>query len=179
MGKGVAASLAMASLRSSLGAYAEQIDSVGDLAGRVNRMFCHDVELGEFATLFCGSLNVNNGKFAYCNCGHEPPVLIRKQQVTDLSEGGMVLGISSQNRFEAQNIVLKKDDMLVMYTDGLADAVNFQRESFGRKRIVEAAFASADMPAEQAAKNILWLMRKFTGLTKRFDDTAIVVLRKL
>lgn len=179
MGKGVAASLAMASLRSSLRAYAEQIDCVGDLAGRANRMFCRDVKLGEFATLFCGSLNVNNGNFAYCNCGHEPPVLICKQQVTDLSEGGMVLGISSQNQFKAQHIVLEKDDMLVMYTDGLADAVNFQRESFGRKRIVEAALASTDMPAEQAAKNILWLMRKFTGLTKRFDDTAIVVLRKL
>ena len=68
--------------------------------------------------------------------------------------------------------------MLVMYTDGLADAVNFQRESFGRRRVIDAALASAEMSAEQAAKNLLWLMRKYTGLTRRFDDTAIVVLKK-
>ena len=180
MGKGVPASLAMASLRSGLRAYAEEIDNVSELVGRANRMFCRDTEYGEFATLFCGCLDPDSGILTYCNCGHEPPVLIHADgtQTHDLSEGGMVLGIDTNTRFDAQQVELQPGDMLVIYTDGLADAVNFQRESFGRRRVIEAALASADMSAEQAVKNILWLMRKYTGLTRRFDDTAIVVLKK-
>ena len=180
MGKGVPASLAMASLRSGLRAYAEEIDNVSELVGRANRMFCRDTEYGEFATLFCGCLDLNSSILTYCNCGHEPPVLIHGDgtQTRDLSEGGMVLGIDTNTRFDAQQVELQPGNMLVMYTDGLADAVNFQRESFGRRRVIDAALASAEMSAEQAAKNILWLMRKYTGLTRRFDDTAIVVLKK-
>jgi sigma-B regulation protein RsbU (phosphoserine phosphatase) len=90
----------------------------------------------------------------------------------------MVLGVDKTNVYPPSKIILQPDDMLIMYTDGLADAANFDRESFGRKRIIDAALASASMTAEQAAKNILWLMRKFAGLNRRCDDIAIVVLKK-
>ena len=181
MGKGIPASLAMASLRSGLRAYAEEIDNISELVGRANRMFCRDTKYGEFATLFCGCLDPDSGTLTYCNCGHEPPILISADgtHTHDLSEGGMVLGIDTNTQFDAQQVKLQPGDMLIMYTDGLADAVNFQRESFGRRRIIEAALTSVDMSAEQTAHNILWLMRKYTGLTRRFDDTAIVVLKKI
>ncbi len=178
MGKGVPASLTMAALRSSLRAYAEQIHTIDEIARRANRMFCHDTEMWEFATLFCAHLDPRNSRLSYCNCGHEPPLLIRGGETLSLQEGGMVLGIQPENDYESRHITLEEGDLLVFYTDGLADAVNFERESFGRKRIIEAARNSRDMSAEQAAKNILWLMRKFSGLTPRRDDTAIVVLKK-
>ncbi len=69
-------------------------------------------------------------------------------------------------------------DFLLMYTDGLAEAANFEGEPFGVDRIIEAARASRDMSADAAAKNILWLMRKFAGLNRRCDDTALVVLKR-
>jgi len=178
MGKGVPASLTMAALRSSLRAYAEQIHTIDEIARRANRMFCHDTEMWEFATLFCAHLDPRNSRLSYCNCGHEPPLLIRGGETLSLQEGGMVLGIQPENDYESRHITHEEGDLLVFYTDGLADAVNFERESFGRKRIIEAARNSRDMSAEQAAKNILWLMRKFSGLTPRRDDTAIVVLKK-
>ncbi|MCP4713425.1 MAG: SpoIIE family protein phosphatase [Planctomycetes bacterium] len=178
MGKGPAASLAMASLRASLRAFAEQYDQIDDLINRVNRMFCQDNTFGEFATLFCASLMPDYSCLTYCNCGHEPPLLLRGQEVISLSEGGTIIGLDPDTPYQLQKVDLQKDDILVMYTDGLADAVNFQRESFGKARIIEAVQASAVMAAEPAAKNILWLMRKFAGLTKRYDDTALVVLKK-
>jgi len=209
MGKGVPASLAMASLRSSLRAYAELIDlqcysimpkksdpldqlpqidtlrsswDTGDLlielVRRVNQMFCRDIAPGDFATLFCARLNPGHNRITYCNCGHEPPILIRGKEVSSLTEGGIVLGVDMDYNFKARTVNLLPGDMLVMYTDGLADATNFKSEHFGRQRIIAAAQESQAMPAEQAAKNILWLMRKFTGLTQRTDDTALVVLKK-
>ena len=208
MGKGVPASLAMASLRSSLRAYAELIDLqchmmpgedspcdnvpklhylrsswnadelLKELVRRVNRMFCHDIAQGDFATLFCARLNPEHTRLTYCSCGHEPPLLIRGEEVIRLAEGGIVLGVDRDYNYRARTMDLLPGDMLVLYTDGLADAANFQGEHFGHKRIMAAAQESQMMTADQAAKNILWLMRKFAGLTQRTDDTALVVLKK-
>jgi phosphoserine phosphatase RsbU/P len=208
MGKGVPASLAMASLRSSLRAYAELIDLqyhiqpekqtpcdhgppmdtlrsswnvdqlLNELIRRVNQMFCRDNVLGDFATLFCARLNPNHNRITYCNCGHEPPILIRGEEVLNLAEGGIVVGVEKEYDYEARTVDFLPGDMLVMYTDGLADAANFQNEHFGRNRIIAAAQESQTMTAEQAAKNIIWLMRKFAGLTQRADDTALVVIKK-
>lgn len=178
MGKGLPASLAMASVRSSLRAFAEVVDSVEELVVRTNKMFCHDNASGEFATLFCGILDPSSNILTYCNCGHEPPILIQGTKITDLSHGGMVLGVDEQAQYESRQVRLGEDDMLILYTDGLADAFNFERQSFGRDRIIQAALASKEMSAQQAVKNILWTMRKFAGLTERCDDTAIVVLKK-
>jgi len=179
MGKGVAASLKMASLRSALRAYAEQFEDLGKLVVRVNRLFCHDNETGEFATLFCVVVDQRSSTITYCNCGHDPPVLLRVGKELALAEGGTIVGLDEDSRFEACQESLATGDMLIMYTDGLADAMNFERVSFGRDQIIEAARQSVQMSAEQAAKNILWLMRKFTGLTPRFDDTALVVMKKV
>ena len=178
MGKGVPASLAMASLRATLRAYAEQIEELSELLGRVNSMFCRDVEYGNFATLFLAKIDRRQQFLTYCNCGHDPPILMHNGRPTDLADGGTILGVDRDNKYHAKQLPLNSSDMLLMYTDGLAEAVNFQRESFGRKRIIQAAIDSVEMPAQQAAKNILWMMRKFTGLTERFDDTAVVVIKK-
>ena len=182
MGKGVPASLAMAALRSGLRAYAEYVADIAALARHANRMFCDDSVTGEFATLFCAGIDLATAKMTYCNCGHNPPLLIRDGSVIELSGGGTVLGITNDSEYDAQAIELRLDDMLVMYTDGLTDAVNFEREPFGITRVKQAALSSAamaaDMTAAQVAGNILWLMRKFTGLTQRFDDTAIVVIKR-
>lgn len=149
-----------------------------ELVRRANRMFCHDIGLGDFATLFCARLDPEHTKLTYCSCGHEPAILIRSEDMITLNEGGIVLGIDENYNYKAQTMDLLPGDMLVLYTDGLADAANFQGEHFGYQRIMDAAWQSRAMTAEQAAKNILWLMRKFAGLTQRTDDTALVVIKK-
>ena len=179
MGKGVPASLKMASLRATLRAYAAHFTSLNDLITRANRMFCHDNTPGEFATLFCAVIDPAHNTFTYCSCGHEPAILIRDNTVSGLSDGGTVLGLDAKSIFQTEQITLKPDDLILMFTDGLADAVNFNHEPFTRQRVADAALQSAHMTASQAAKNILWLMRKFAGLTTRFDDTALIVLKKL
>jgi sigma-B regulation protein RsbU (phosphoserine phosphatase) len=141
-------------------------------------MFCHDIAQGEFATLFCACISPDRSNLVYCNCGHDIPVLLRRGKCLDLAQSDIVLGIDKDAEYHAHELDLLPNDVLVMYTDGLADAVNFKRESFSRKRIIDAALESVDLTSEQAAKNILWLMRKFTGLTQSFDDTALVVLKR-
>ena len=66
--------------------------------------------------------------------------------------------------------------MVLLYTDGLADAVNFNGERYGSKRIKET-FAKGGESADVVAQNILWDMRKFVGLTKRADDVTMIVVK--
>lgn len=178
MGKGVPASLTMASLRSSLRAYAEQTDKLDELLRLVNLMFCRDIIQGNFATLFCARIAPDHATMTYCSCGHEPPLFIRDRKKLDLNADGMVLGVEKNSEYPPSQITLQPGDLLVFFTDGLVDAVNFKGEPFGLKRLTQAAIDSSDMTADQAARNILWLMRKFAGLNRRCDDIALVTLKK-
>jgi sigma-B regulation protein RsbU (phosphoserine phosphatase) len=71
---------------------------------------------------------------------------------------------------------LQKNDVLMLYTDGLPDARNFKGEAFGRQRILEA-FQRGGETAEAVAQNVLWEMRKFVGLSKPTDDVTMIVVR--
>ncbi|MBN2210779.1 MAG: SpoIIE family protein phosphatase [Sedimentisphaerales bacterium] len=178
MGKGVPASLAMASTRSCLRAYAECIKDLPELMRRVNRMFCIDTAAGEFATLFCALFEPGGEALSYCNAGHDPGLLFHGEDVQRLTAGGPLMGVDPKADYELGCSAFHTGDMLLCYTDGLAEAMNFEREPFGRERIIQAARDSLSLTADQSARSILWTMRKFTGLTSRFDDTALIVVKK-
>jgi len=91
--------------------------------------------IGEFASLFYGVLSANGREFTYCNAGHNPPILYRSGAFRFLEHGGMILGVSDAESFSRQTIRLRKDDVIILYTDGLLDATNFSGETFGRQRL--------------------------------------------
>ncbi len=179
MGKGIPASLAMASIRAYIRAYGEMELPLKDVVEKVNRSLNHDAKPGEFATAFFGVYDLNSNELEYCNCGQEPALLLQNGKLKKLEAGGMVLGISNNYHCETETITFNPDDMLTAFTDGLSDARNFEGNTFGIERIRQAILDSAHMTATQAASNILWIMRKYTGLTRRFDDTAIVTIKRM
>ena len=178
MGKGIPASLAMASIRAFIRAYGELNLPIKELVQRVNRSLHHDTLSGEFATAFFGSYCLNTNTLEYCSCGHEPALFYHNDEIIRLHAGGMVLGITPEYDCEPETVEFQPGDLLIAYTDGLTDARNFDDESFGLERIKTALRESANLTAGQIANNITWIMRKFTGLTRRFDDTAIVTLKR-
>ncbi|MBN2842024.1 MAG: SpoIIE family protein phosphatase [Sedimentisphaerales bacterium] len=179
MGKGIPASLAMASIRAFIRAYGEMELPLTQLVQKVNRSVHHDTLEGEFATAFFGLYDLNSNQLEYCSCGHEPALLWQDGKITRLEAGGMVLGITRDYDCQTEVITMNPGDFLSVFTDGLNDARNFQGESFGPARIRQAIADSARLTARQAANNMIWIMRKYTGLTPRFDDTAIVTLKRV
>ena len=127
--------------------------------------------------MFYGVLDVTNRRFTYANAGHEPPLLLRAGKVVHLAEGGPVLGIDLANTYYQDVVELKSGDVMVICTDGLIEASNFESEQFGSKRVLAAAKSTVDDSADHIAKHILWEMRRFTGLTERMDDITIVVAK--
>ena len=180
-GKGVAASLRMASTRATLRAQVSEVFEIRSIMQRVNQAFCRDVDPADlvtpFVSMFYGVLDANKRRLTYANAGHEPPLLLRAGKVVHLAEGGPVLGIDAASTYYQDVVDLKTGDVMVICTDGLIEASNFQAEQFGSKRVLEAAQAKVQDSAEHIAKHILWEMRRFTGLTERMDDITIVVAK--
>lgn len=175
-GKGVPASLIMASVRSSLRAHVDFIYYLYEVLQRINTMLYRDTKPSEFVTLLYGVLDIKSRRLTYCNAGHPPGLLLRGGKLIELASDNMVLGVDPNERYTQKIIDLHADDLLLLYTDGLPDAMNFRQQSYGRQRLVDA-FMQGGESAEAVAQNILWDMRRFVGLTKRTDDVTMIVVK--
>ncbi len=190
MGKGIPAAIMMSSFRGALQAYIDTIQDIPaycenkdteqcnkDIINRINKMACNECRDGEFITLFHAAIDVRDMTITYCNCGHEPTLLIRNGKIIELDKGGLVLGIDPQAEYEVETVELKDGDSLLFYTDGLIDAANFDGELWGRERMLEAAKKFSTDSAEQMIKNILGYRRRFVGLAEQIDDISIIVVK--
>jgi serine phosphatase RsbU (regulator of sigma subunit) len=176
-GKGVPASLIMASVRSALRAQVDNLYYLYEALHRLNLMLHRDTEPSEFVTLFYGVVDARNRRLTYCSAGHPPALLLRGGEVSELDTINMVLGIDADEQFQQSILELHGGDAILLYTDGLFDAVNFQGERFGRGRIVDAFRRSGADSAGAIVHGVLWEMRKFVGITKPADDVTMVAIK--
>ncbi len=198
IGKGVPAAIMMSWFRGAVQAYTEGFRGVlrdlgpveGDLNSGLktairtknavenfNKMACIECREGEFITLFYATIDAAEKTITYCNCGHEPTVLIRGGQTQDLSTGGLVLGVDAQAKYEIETVQLQDGDCLLFYTDGLVDAMDFGSEVWGRDRMLEAAKRFTDCPADHVVRNVLAYRRRFVGLARQIDDTSLIAVK--
>ena len=175
-GKGVPASLIMASVRASLRAQVDNVFYLDEIMRRLNVMLTRDTKAGEFVTLFYGVLDAPNRRLTYCNAGHPPPLVKRRGEIIELQNDNLVLGVSEDEQYVQRTLDFQPDDVLLMYTDGLADAMDFRQQTFGNARVKEA-FLQTDGNADTIANGILWEMRKYAGMSKRTDDVTMIVAK--
>ncbi len=176
-GKGVPASLQMASLRAALRVNAYHMYDIDRILSEVNRHLCRDTLVGEFATAFYGVLNPGTGRLTYCNAGHHPPMLLRGGEIQELLTGGTVLGMDPDAAFDRGIVDLRAGDVLLLYTDGAVEALNFADEQFGNARLTESLRRHSEHNAQLIAQNLLWDIRRFRGLADRTDDLTMVVVK--
>jgi len=189
VGKGIAAALLMAAVRSSLRAHVQEVYDIDEVVSRVNQALCRDTRENEFASLWYGVIDPAKLRLTYCSAGHEPPLVIRvprhraptRADIDELSVGGMVVGIDPSQRYQRAVFDIKPGDVIVGYTDGLIDATNFAGERFGKARARDAILAALStdpaMSAQALVERIVWHVRQFAGLQRRADDMTIVAVR--
>ncbi len=178
-GKGVRASLLMATVRASLRGHAVNVYEMSEVLNKVNRDLCAGTASGDFATMFYAVLDVGRRRLTYSNAGHMPPILFRDSQARSLHVRSTVIGVDPFQRYAWDSLEIQPGDVLLTYTDGLSEALNFEDEEFGRERILSSSRVAIDdgRDAQGIANHILWEMRRFAGLQTRFDDCTIVVVR--
>ena len=181
IGKGVPAAIMMSMFRGTLRAYSDGgygRHSMAEIIDKLNRVVCNECKDGEFITLFVARIDTQANTLTYCNCGHEPAVLLRGGEIVELNEGGMVLGITPDTQYSIQTLPFEQGDCLLMYTDGLIDAMNFDGQTWGRERLFEVLRNYPVHSAEFLLHNILGYRRRFVGLASQTDDTSIVAVRR-
>jgi sigma-B regulation protein RsbU (phosphoserine phosphatase) len=180
IGKGIPAAMIMSMFRGTMRAYADGgfvRHGFAEIVRKLNKVTCSECRNGEFITLFMANVDVETMTMTYCNCGHEPGLLIRDGKITEMDKGGLVLGIIEDTDYRIETVALKQGDLVLLYTDGLIDAMNFERELWGRERLFEVIKGHPDCTAEQLIGNIDRYRRRFSGLAKQIDDTSIVAMR--
>ena len=180
VGKGVRASLLMASARSALRAFAHHIYDLADVLGSVNRHMASECEEGDFLTLFYGVLDVPRRRLTYCSAGHDAPLLVRGGRIISLDDSvGGIIGMADDMEFRPAVAQLEAGDVLVIFTDGLPECMNFRDEIFGRQRVQEAVLEAcrSNSTAKAIGKHVMWRMRRFSGLQTRGDDLTLVTIK--
>ncbi|MEO0477432.1 MAG: SpoIIE family protein phosphatase [Planctomycetota bacterium] len=177
VGKGVAASLLMASVRASLRAHAYDLYDLDVILSRVNEALDRDTLDKEFATLWYGTIEHATKRLTYCNAGHEPALLLRDGEINPLAVGGMVAGVIAEVEYEKGVVDLEPGDYVLLYSDGVTDAMNVQNQRFGRDRLEYALKESADLSAQAGINALIRRIEDHRGDCEANDDITIVVVK--
>ncbi len=178
-GKGVPASLLMASVQAAMKALANAQESLSDITVRLNEIICSNTGLDRYITFFWGILNTSDRTFRYVNAGHNQPFLIRPDgSVKRLAEGGMILGIMKAERpYEEGAVRLEPGDVLVLFTDGVSEAMNREGLDFTEERLQEVLVDSRTLTAEEIIQRVRKEVDAHVNGTPQSDDFTLVVVR--
>jgi len=183
-GKGVPASLIMAICRSVLRAEAARNPSPADVLRKVNRQLYPDIKEDMFISMAYLILDHEHNGVTLARAGHDAPLLYKRQvqTVTPLKPPGMVVGIDSGSVFDRLTsdfaVSLERDDCLVLYTDGVTEALNSEGDEFGLDRMAESVRTSVANGAQAIVKGVLDELRNFTGSQPQNDDITLIAIRK-
>ncbi|HKW13201.1 MAG TPA: PP2C family protein-serine/threonine phosphatase [Candidatus Krumholzibacteria bacterium] len=178
-GKGMPASLLMASLQATLRGQSALKSAVSEIVARSNTFLYHNTDPEKFATLFMGVLDPASGELSYCNAGHERPILVRAGgRVDRLMEGGLALGVLETFPYGEGRATLDPGDFLVVYSDGIPEATDELGNFFGEERLLACLQKNAALPAPALMAAVIEAVRGHEKGSPRADDLTIVVVRR-
>ena len=179
-GKGPAAALLMSSLHAAVHAHSDTHNSLAKTIGAVNRYLVDSTPANRFVTLFYAELDPKNGSLAFLNAGHNPPLICHAGGTMEqLAAGGLPLGIMGNADFREGKTRLHPGDVLVIYSDGVSEAVNPKGEEFGPTRLYETVSRNLDASAAGIRDRIESALTKFCQGTPAADDITLVICKRL
>jgi sigma-B regulation protein RsbU (phosphoserine phosphatase) len=177
-GKGVPAALLMANLQAFLKTICRHGMSIDKATALINDLVSENTADGRFITFFWGIIDDNEKKFKYVNAGHNPPLLIRDGKITKLDKGGIILGVMKTFfPYISEDIGLKQNDTIILFTDGVSEAMNKEGEEFSDKRLEEIAVNVAHKPSAVILEEIRQEVLTFTSGAVQSDDITLMVIK--
>lgn len=176
-GKGIPASLFMAIAISTLRSVALEERDVATTLARTNAILCRDNEASMFATLFYAVLDLRTGELEYGNCGHNAPYILSPSGMTSLPTTGIPVGLIRGRSSKAVRLKLEKEDRLVLFTDGVTEAMNGTKDEFGNPRLEALLAAGGTLSAGDLVSRIFAEVDAFAAGEEQTDDITCLVLR--
>ncbi|MDZ7264399.1 MAG: SpoIIE family protein phosphatase [candidate division KSB1 bacterium] len=185
-GKGLPGAMIMTMIRTLLRTEARAIRSSSEVLARLNNVVVDDMKKGMFVTLFYVIVDAKKRRINYASAGHNPMILYRRstQKTYYLNPRGFPVGISLSDRdlfknsIESDTIQLGEDDLLILYTDGITEAMNHRREMFGEERMLEVIRKYGDLTATEFAEKLMNEIHSFTEGYPQNDDITFVVIKE-
>jgi sigma-B regulation protein RsbU (phosphoserine phosphatase) len=182
--KGMPAALFMTLTRSIIRASMDQAVPPMEGMSRANRLICEDSIRGMFVTLFYTLLEPAKNQMTFVNAGHNPPLFFQTGKrpgqgvLSHLDRTGMALGVEASTPYEQKALSFNRGDFVVLYTDGITDALNPQGQDFGLENLESIVLAEREQPAEQMARHLENELQSFIGEAPLFDDSTFVIVRR-
>ena len=183
-GKGMPAALLMANLQASLHAQVIKPGNVSEVVSRINNQLVRSTDPSMFATFFYGILDRSQSSFTSVNAGHNPPLLYRSGgEIERLEAGGLVLGFLPDQKYMQQAVNIDPGDIIVLYTDGITEAVGSSGEKvsenlFGEERLIEVVWRNSKSTAREIQSAILEAISSHTANLPQSDDITLVVIKR-
>ena len=178
-GKGMPAALLMSNLQAIVRALASETLSPRELTEKINRAMFRNVADGKFITFFYALIDSRRRRLHYSNAGHNAPILLREDGTQlRLEEGGLVLGAFLESSYEQGEVELRPGDRLVLFTDGVTEAMNENEEEFGEERLVQTLLCDRPLTADAFQNRLLDQVHEFSG-GELEDDVTVLVLSVL
>ncbi len=175
-GKGLGAALLTTMLQGALSGMTLGTDPARTF-NHVNRFLCDHAEVGRYATMFFGILE-DSGKLEYINAGHPSPILLRKDTTQEaFTEGSFPVGLVPEAEFTTASLQLEPDDTLVLFSDGVTEAMDPEEELYGVSRLRAVLQGKTELPLDEIQKTVLESVENFARGARQADDLTILVVR--
>lgn len=176
-GKGMPAALLMANLQASLHTLIESQRNPSELVCGLNRVLHANTDPQMFATFFFGVLDAESGKLRYVNAGHNSPIICGDGRLERLSAGGLPLGILPETDYAEGRINLNPGELIVLYSDGITEAMNAQEQEFSEERLIRLLQNNCRQPVELILQAVLTEVESFAGAPQ--DDVTMVLIKRI
>jgi serine phosphatase RsbU (regulator of sigma subunit) len=177
-GHGVPAALMMANFRACLRVEAKSNYDIPVILSKVNDFLFETNRSGDFVTAFYSVLDRREHVLTYSNAGHNPPILIRKDNtIRELSEGGLLLGPFNNVQYKQVRLHLRPDDLIIFYTDGVTESQDSTDEEFGTRRLIELAIKYRDLTALEIVRRICHDVHLYHSPDALQDDLTLSVIK--
>ncbi len=177
---GMPASLFMAFARTIIRAKAQKNLILSEIVSEINKDLCIDNEKIFSLTFFIGILDINCGKFEYCNADHLPPIWISttKNEKYLNNQGNETLGLNYDSKFKTTNIKLNQNDLIVFYTDGVTEALNADADFYSSERLLNALrdVDLKNVSAKNLTETLIDDVKLFANENEQTDDITILTL---
>ena len=178
VGKGIPASLIMSNLQAMIKVITNESFEIKEATKVINNLMKKNLSSGNFITFFWGILDEKNKTFEYVNAGHNPPFLIRENEIKRLEKVGIILGVMEvKSQYESEIIQLKKDDLICLYTDGFIEATDKMENEFSEKRFLENLIKYKNHSLEIITNKIIDDVLSYSANPDELDDLTILLAR--
>ncbi len=178
-GKGVPAAIYMAVCRTMIKAISSQVHDPAQCLQQVNEMLIPESDLTTFATVFYGVLDTRSGEIRYCNGGHNLPFLLKGDgSVSELdTTDGLLIGKIEDVDFETKELALQKGEKVILYTDGVTEAVSESGEMYETDRYRQLLAGKQDQSPDKIIRSSMVDVLKFIGKADQSDDITLLALQ--